>query len=208
MLEPRVTSDGGKTFQGVRAVSCEMIDGFADLNGDGDLDIAMCSSDIFEGGVRETVARALTALELTEEVRVYLQAPPGGFPKEPSIVFPFTLKLDAPLAMLGDLRFLWRTCSLQGDFDGGKRFDLLLARSSDELAVHLFEGNSFSKTPNAVLAVGAEEEYEIADLDVSREHDPGNRGHDLAVRQRFLSEVQGSAVRGDGRFHDLLHARL
>ena len=165
ILEPRVTSDGGKTFQGVRAVSCELIDGFADLDGDGDLDIAVCSSDIFEGGVRETVARALTALELTEEVRVYLQDPSGRFPKEPSIVFPFKLKLDAPPAMTGDLRFLWHTCSLRGDFDGDKHFDLLLARSSDELAVHLFEGNSFSKTPNAVLAVGGEEEYEIADLD-------------------------------------------
>jgi hypothetical protein len=165
ILEARVTSDGGKTFQGVRAVSCELIDGFADLDGDGDLDIAVCSSDIFEGGVRETVARALTALELTEEVRVYFQDPPGRFPKEPNIVFPFKLKLDAPLAMMGDLRFLWNTCSLRGDFDGNKHFDLLLARSSDELAVHLFEGNSFSKTPNAVLAVGGEEEYEIADLD-------------------------------------------
>ena len=165
ILEARVTSDGGKTFQGVRAVSCELIDGFADLDGDGDLDIAMCSSDIFEGGVRETVTRALTALELTEEVRVYLQDPLGRFPQEPSIVFPFKLKLDAPPAMTGDLRFLWHTCSLRGDFNGDKRCDLLLARSSDELAVHLFEGNSFSKTPNAVLAVGGEEEYEIADLD-------------------------------------------
>ena len=165
ILEVRVTSDGGKTFQGVRAASSEIIDEFADLDGDGKPDIAMYRSDLFDGGVRETVARFLTALELNEELRIYLQDGAGCFPDEPSIVFPFKLKLDKPLATGGGLRHSRDTCTLRGDFDGDGHFDLLLASSPDELSVHLFEGDSFSKAASAVLEVKDNESCAIADVD-------------------------------------------
>lgn len=165
ILEASTTSDGGKTFQGIRSVSSWLVDGFADLDGDGRLDIATCTSDLFDGGIRETVARVLTSLELHEEVRIYLRDPSGTFPDKPSIMFPFTVKLDAPLAMERGPRSYGDTCSLRGDFDGDKRCDLLVERSSDELAIHLFEGDSFGTTPKAVLALNDEEDYAISDLD-------------------------------------------
>jgi hypothetical protein len=165
ILEASVTSDGGKTFEGVREAASEIVNGFDDLDGDGNSDIATCSSDAFDGGVRETVSRVLTELEMRKELRIYYRKSTGEFPKRPSIAFPFTVKIAIPLIMGGDRQFPADVCLMQGDFDGDERFDLLAGRNPNELAVYLFKDGSFGEAPAAIIAVKDEDDCEIADLD-------------------------------------------
>jgi len=160
-----VTSDGGKTFEGVREAASELVNGFDDLDGDGNLDIATCSSDAFDGGVRETVSRVLTDLEMRKELHIYYREPTGKFPKKPNVAFPFTAKIAIPLIMGGDRQFPADVCSLQGDFDGDEHSDLLVGRNPNELSVHLFKDGSFGDVPAAIIAVRDEDDCEIADLD-------------------------------------------
>jgi len=163
--EAHVTFDAGKTFQIIRSISINPVDSFLDFDGDGNLDIVTENTDLFDGGVRETVARLMTAREMSGELRIYLQGPPGKFPEKPDIMFPFRVTLDASMLMATSSLGRTKPFSLDGDFNGDKHRDLLLARNPGELAIHLFDGNSFRKTPAAVLYVKEGEFYEIADFD-------------------------------------------
>lgn len=168
LSEIKVSTDGGQTIQTFRSVAFGSVNPFVDIDGDGDLDLVAESTGMFDGGARETVMRFLTAREIQHEIRVHLQDAKGEFAKTPAMTHRFVIYMDSPAVKTSNRMLSYqrgRLMSLEGDFDGDKRHDLLVYDKPDRLAVYLNKIDSFSSSPDIAIAVGPDTDFKVLDLD-------------------------------------------
>jgi hypothetical protein len=147
-----ILSSQGEEQMAVEAQAINSLSPFVDFNNDGRLDIAVETTELFLGGVKETVARVMSALKIKGEIDIYLQNEDGSGSKQPSIRFPFTRELDEPIGLSGYMPRLG-IFSLEGDFNGDDAKDLAIFSAPNKLDIHLFNGSTFDKTPACAALV-------------------------------------------------------
>lgn len=162
------TLDGGKTIQSLRSVAFGPARVFADIDGDGDIDLAVESTGMFEGGVREALTRFVGARDTTHEVRVHFQDGAGAFSKKPDMVLRVSIKFDAPPVQSTNRLLEYQRGNLlnvTGDFDGDKRRDVAAFARPDGMDIHLNQGTAFAHRPDAVIPMPANADFDVLDAD-------------------------------------------
>jgi hypothetical protein len=174
VLETVASTDGGKTLQVRRTLSFRPTCSFADIDGDGDHDMITERTGLFDGGIRETVARYMTSRRIRHEINVYHQTTDGFFPVTPELSYRFTIELDQPPYHDSDRfrRYLsGELVNVTGDFDGDGRRDLLVHDRPDRLVLHLGTGHTFSKGPAATVVVPSGCTWVVEDVDADGRSD-------------------------------------
>ena len=168
ILETRATTDGGKTFDSVRTRSFRPRCSFVDFDGDGDLDMVTETSGLFNGGIRESVARFASSRDVEHAIAIHLQDAKGRFSKRPGIEAPLTFRLDAPPCRNTHLFQRYGYGSLldvTGDFNGDGYRDLTVHERPERLAIYFGGPGGFSSRPAATLPTRAAWFFGIADVD-------------------------------------------
>ncbi len=165
--ETSVSTDGGATVRTVRSKATTPRCSFVDFDRDGDLDMLTESTKLFDGGIRETVARFITSNRIGHAINVYLQDEKAGYPTTPTFSGEFTVRLSVPPAR-GDSMFSnyreGKLFDLSGDIDGDGWCDVVLRDMEDRLAVHLCDGARFHDRPDAVLSLSPGAWFSVADI--------------------------------------------
>lgn len=164
LIDISVAMDGGKTRQTFRTQESEVDTPFTDFNEDGRLDLVTWSSDLYDGGLRETVNRFLNGSKATQEVRIYLQDAQGGFSKTPEVSRRFALDLGKPIARGGRYLGGWM-CNVNGDFNGDGRHDAAVRVEPERIAVYLCEGAAFPTQPEGFATVEEKAWFGVDDVD-------------------------------------------
>ncbi len=105
---------------------------------------------------------------LVFDLRVYMAAADGRYPAEPT----FVQKVAVCTHGIG-LRFDWdilrSSWSLEGDFNGDGRKDLLVRSGKDEASVFFFESpqTGFARKPGVVFRLGSDEDAWLAVRDIN-----------------------------------------
>lgn len=169
LLETWASLDGGDSFTVRRSVCLPQFlpqAAFLDLDGDGLSDLVTEGTELFDGGVRETVSRFMTGRTVPHRVRVYRQEG-GGFSTAPTLDFRTSLDMGGPL-WKSPPRFRQyqaaELVSLAGNFDGDGFRDVLVRDREDRVAVHLVRGWKASDRPDTVVAVPQGSRVTVADV--------------------------------------------
>jgi len=137
-----------------------------DWNGDGRRDLVVEQTHLYDGGLRESLARMMTRSAVDHTISVYRQTE-GGFGRAPEAAKRVTLALDKP-PFRGGLQFEryrnGRLVSLQGDFDGDGWRDLLVRETPTTVAVYLTREGRFPDRPDLRIDLFADEDFAIADV--------------------------------------------
>ncbi len=168
VYETLASTDGGETMQFVRSMSLRPRCSFVDFNGDGRLDMVTESSGLFAGGVRETVARFMSADALDHELRIHLQDEKGTFPGTPDIRGTFRVNIGKVIAGSGErfARYLAsELADITGDFDGDGIRDVLI--HSDARLLQGFRGTreGFRSRPLLEVETQPDWRYAVDDID-------------------------------------------
>ncbi len=186
VYETWASLDGGKRFHVRRSRSFQNFrpqTSFVDFDGDGRLDMITESTGIFDGGVREAVARFLTESSIGHEVNVYRQDE-AGFSESPSVHARFTIGLSRPPIyddgdftryQMGDL------FNMTGDFNGDHVRDAAVQCAPGHVAVHLTQGGVISSTPAVDVKLAARGILTVFDLN-------GDGRSDLLLRWNSMEE--------------------
>ncbi len=163
MLEISVAIDNGKSFRSFRthygwAPDSQVL---VDVNGDGRLDIVTRSTDLFDGGLRETINRILNSKRIVEEVNVYYQDARGQFSQRPDIASRFAVTMHAPMSRGGYSQH----SRITGDFNGNGRKDVAVMAKPDEIAIHLFADSGFASRPAAAATIPERASWILDDVD-------------------------------------------
>jgi hypothetical protein len=168
VYEMCVSTDFGQSIQSVRSISYRPSCSFVDFNGDGRLDLVAESSGLFEGGVRETVSRLMTARALKHHIEIHLQDDNGTFPAAPTIRGSFHLTIDQVPAR-SDERFRRYQASelidITGDFDGDGIRDAVIHASPREIQVYRGTAAGFSSRPFLTAAIEPHWRFAVDDID-------------------------------------------
>lgn len=166
--ESCVSTDGGTTFQAFRVHGFQPGMVLVDFDEDGDMDLVTEPSGLFDGGLRETVARMMTRRSFEHEVCVHLQDANGVFSKQPDVRGRFTVECEDILfqegTMLDDCRN-GGLVNLAGDFNGDGRHDVLLHDQPARLALYLNQGQGFQKKPENACAFELGQRFQAVDVD-------------------------------------------
>jgi hypothetical protein len=108
-----------------------------DVDGDGFLDLVLGYSQM---DTREGLRKEVTARQLDYTLRFYFYRPGAGFPKEADCQRDVVIHMDRVELLLDwDRRgYFRRFVSLEGDFNGDGRKDLMVRDHSDGISVYFF----------------------------------------------------------------------
>ncbi len=168
VYEMSVSTDFGQSIQSVRSISYRPSCSFVDFNGDGRLDLVAESAGLFEGGVRETVSRLMTARSLKHHIEIHLQDDNGVFPVTPSIRGSFHLSIDQAPARSGERFRRYQASELldiTGDFDGDGIRDAVIHASPREIQVYRGTAAGFGPRPILTAAVEPHWRFAVDDID-------------------------------------------
>ncbi|MEA3364785.1 MAG: VCBS repeat-containing protein, partial [Candidatus Hydrogenedentes bacterium] len=172
------STDGGHTTQFVRSTSFRPSCSFVDFDGDGRLDMVTECSGLFAGGVRETVARFMSAHAIDHRLRVHLQDENGRFPGTPDIEGTFRISFGKVPARSGE-RFNRYVASelidVTGDFDADGIHDAVVHR--DEHCIRVFRGTRKGFSSKSLMAAQTQDHWRFAVDDVD-----GDGRSDLVFR--------------------------
>ncbi len=136
-----------------------------DIDGDGRIDLAL-GFYLWKG--REEMTDAIESGRLVFDLRVYMAAADGSYPSEPA----FIQKVAVRTRGIG-LNINWdifgEAYSLEGDFNGDGRKDLLVRSDKDEVSAFLFESPQagFARKAGVVFRLGSEEGTDMAVRDLN-----------------------------------------
>ncbi|MCC6144522.1 MAG: VCBS repeat-containing protein [Candidatus Hydrogenedentes bacterium] len=183
IYETTATLDNGATLQTRRQAGLRPHCSFIDFDGDGDLDMVTEEPDLFDGSLRESVARFISRSSVEHEVFLFQQIG-GHFSDAP--VLRHQVKIDLAQAPFenGPMFQRYRSNELvnwTGDFNGDHYLDLAVQRSADELAIYLAAGYGMSSAPDIVLSVSYLDPFAVADVN-------GDGRSDIIVRRSESQE--------------------
>lgn len=187
-----VSVDGGRSMLAIRTRSFEMQSSFVDYDGDGDYDLVTGQTDMFGGGIRESVNWLLSGREIRHEVSIHLQNDTPAFAREPDIRVPFTIRLDAaPIRWsLMFRRYLsGELVSLAGDFNGDRRKDVAIEDAPGKVRICLSGAQGFSPKPDGAVEIAEGARWAVADVNA-------DGLSDIVVRRADVSEKPDDAVSG------------
>ncbi len=188
----RASLDGGATFAVQRARTFRPHALFVDFDGDGDRDLVTESTDLFDGGSRETMARYLNRRALRHTVCVFPQTK-GRFADTPALDATVTVQLPAPPVRDTDLFPRYRGVrggplfDLSGDLNGDGYKDLVVQDRVDRIAVFLAAGFGFPEQPDATIAVEGVQSFGTRDID-------GDGRSDIVVRRRTRMDGESERI--------------
>lgn len=169
VCETWASLDGGKSFHVERAPAfyqARPLCNFVDFDGDGDLDIVTETTGLFEGGIRETLNRYLTASRFSHTIRVRCQES-GAF-NGPVVSMTIQIDLGAPPAsgsVMLDRYASGQIVNLTGDFNGDGFRDVVIREDASHLRVYLADGwRGFSNAAAAELPVSGNTIFSVADI--------------------------------------------
>ncbi|MCC6699605.1 MAG: VCBS repeat-containing protein [Candidatus Hydrogenedentes bacterium] len=174
VLNVSLSTDGGETFTSIRSVTLTTTPRFADMNGDGFLDFIGERTALFDGGLRETLLRAMSRRRLEHEVRVHLQSATKGFSNTPVFAHLFSVDLDKAPLHQSPLFMRYTRGSLldtQGDFDANGFLDAAIQDRPDRISVYRGSQTGFDDAPYATITLPAIESFCVADLNADGRDD-------------------------------------
>ena len=179
ICETSVSIDGGKTIQSFRShlfsvPKCS----FVDFDGDGDRDMIVESTKIFDSGTRELISRFMTSRTLKHSISVHRQDSTGVFSRVADIKGIFSISLESVPYAYGRMFRRYMASQLidvTGDFNADGFRDIAIRDRSDRVAIYLGSDDGFSRRPVAHLDMKKDWDFKIVDVD-------GDGRSDLAVR--------------------------
>ncbi|MBI5094064.1 MAG: VCBS repeat-containing protein [Candidatus Hydrogenedentes bacterium] len=181
----QVTTDNGAHVESFRAPFFRSSRGsFVDMNGDDRLDIVAEASDLFKGGVRESIERFTNGTSVQHELRVYIQDDQGRFPPVPSWTASFHIEMTHP-PIQNDKRFRWYQSGVlldaSGDFNKDGYRDVVAHDLPNRLAIYLNTGSGLSSRPDITIPFDPDHRFDALDLD-------GDGRSDIVVQWRDSSQ--------------------
>jgi len=136
-----------------------------DVDGDGYVDMVMGHIPI---NSREGFRKAVTAQEVDFTLKYYFFRPSAGFPKDPDYERDLAIHFSNEFFFTEERRLYYEEfVSLNGDFNGDGKKDLLVRDRSNEISVYFFlsREKGFSKRPDLRLKCSeAIDWWEVKDL--------------------------------------------
>ncbi|GMW02001.1 MAG: hypothetical protein AMXMBFR84_31370 [Candidatus Hydrogenedentota bacterium] len=184
-----ISTDGGNTFQSFQTVGFSPHTLFVDYNRDDRLDLVLCGTDLFDGGIRETALRFLTGTYVTHEIRIHLQDERNQFSTTPDIIGRFSIAFEER-PWFESRRFLKYRSSglvnLDGDFNGDGYHDACVAEKPREIRIYYGGKEGFEPKPSHILKTEEESFPEVADID-------GDGRYDVCARTMGSPTQDGAA---------------
>ena len=142
---------------------------FTDFNQDGYADLVLESTDITNGGLRETLNRFTTQRKFTHRIKVHYQGTNGEFSTSPDVQQTVRIKLDQAPIRLSNMFERYQAGKLinaTGDFNRDGLNDLLVQITPDSLALYLCQGKQFSDTPLCTIPIESFETFHVLDVNL------------------------------------------
>ncbi len=139
---------------------------FLDFDGDSNLDLITEATGLFEGGLRETIARFMTSASMEHTLSVYPQVH-GAFTEKPALLTRFTIGFEAPPFRNppGYAQYLDAGAfSIAGDFNGDGFHDAIVKEAPDRLALYLACGFSYPAKPTITIQVPPNARFSVMDV--------------------------------------------
>ena len=168
IYETCATTDGAATFHTVRTISLRPKCSFVDYDGDGDLDMVTEATDLFQGGVRETVSRFVSCTRVRHGFAVHLQDARQRLSDAPDLQTRTAIVLDAPPFRNTELFRRYQSgelADITGDFNGDGYRDLVAQVRPEHLAVFVGSVKGFASKPAATIRTLKNRRFGIADVD-------------------------------------------
>jgi len=189
VYETWASLDGGATFTVRRTTALPGFRprcSFIDFDGDGLLDLVTEETGLFDGGVRETLARVLTLPGVRHEVAVCFQRA-GGFEKRPGYRAAFDIDLGTPPVRHGEMFQRYQAGELvdvTGDFDGDGWRDVAVRDRVDNLSIHLTRPGA-RPVQGAELALPTGARFHVADVNGDGRSDVVTQNREGATKVYF-----------------------
>jgi len=160
-----------------------------DVDGDGFMDLVLGYIPIDS---RDGVRNMITAGQLTLNLKFHFSRPGGGFPEAPDYQRNVPIYFDHDLIWTRDSRlYSEKFLSLNGDFNGDGKKDLLVRDHSDGISVYFFGSRATGFASRADLKLHCPEPvdwWQIQDLNGDRISDLVVKLRDQNVFRVFLSQ--------------------
>lgn len=163
-----VSTDEGENVRRFRSKSFAPKSNFVDMDGDGDIDLAVHHSRITSGGFRESLNRYFFQRKIGHQISFFLQNDAGEFVAAPGLGVDLSIQLDKVPYREGSVFRRYRAgdlVDLTGDFGGDGYKDLIVQVDEESLAIYISRGYRFSKRPIFYLSMDRHERFYVTDVD-------------------------------------------